>query len=641
MEQIDRRFGIARVILFFLFVIGFGFAVATGSTVWAIVSGVSFGAFLVAVIWNETVRDRITALRNESQTLLRLLARLDRDWEKLAADRLGKQIDLLKLTEPQRSLSDDLDLVGRTSLFQLVNMAGTQPGMQTVANWLCDPVTAEVAQQRHEAVEFLAPDRERRIRFYTLSRDVGSGTGNPEKFVQWAAEPNWLPARRWLVPWGNVTAIVSAILLIGMVFGFPGQSHEESIRLGGFGLVAVAVVNLSLASIFMGPVAEIFSIAMASRRQVREYAELFEAASWLPTGRHAPMQSIALTLLGTSPSPGAAESIKPPETERSAAGGMRQLAAIARKGALKQSAATFLIYLPLQAFGLWDVRVLRRLEAWKDRHGPQVAGWFAALGQLEVLLSLAALRDEYPDWASPRWADDGDPDETRTRIEMHGLGHPLIPDDGRVVNDVSVGPRGTLLLVTGSNMSGKSTMLRSVGLNVSLAMAGGPVCCRQMKLPAVELATSIRVSDDLSQGVSFYMAELNRLAKVVEHARSVERGETAAEESGRGARLVLFLLDEILQGTNSRERQIAVTRVLRHLVGSGAIGAITTHDLELADEPELQRIAHTVHFRETIQPDASGNDRMTFDYRMRDGVSPTTNALRLLEMVGLGEQDSA
>jgi DNA mismatch repair ATPase MutS len=178
-------------------------------------------------------------------------------------------------------------------------------------------------------------------------------------------------------------------------------------------------------------------------------------------------------------------------------------------------------------------------------------------------------------------------------------------------------------------MSGKSTLLRAVGLNVALAAAGAPVCAAQMRLPAVELATSIRVRDSLDEGVSFYMAELRRLRRVVDRARTW---------TGRSERRVLYLLDEILQGTNSRERQIAVTRVLRHLVASGAIGAVSTHDLELAEDPVLTSIAHTVHFRETITRDAAGGESMEFDYRMRQGVTPTTNALRLLELVGLGEE---
>lgn len=312
--------------------------------------------------------------------------------------------------------------------------------------------------------------------------------------------------------------------------------------------------------------------------------------------------------------------------EGNALAAMDELARVARAGGLRQSAATFLVYLPLQAFGLWDVRVLRRLERWQAVYGERSRVWFETLGEMEALLSLAAVRDEYPDWVMPCWAGRDEP----PRLEATGLGHPLLRDDERVCNDVAAGPPGTFLLITGSNMSGKSTMLRSIGLNVALAAAGGPVCASRFRLPTLELATSIRVSDDLSQGVSFYMAELHRLKGVVDQARRVAEADD---------RVLLFLLDEILQGTNSRERQIAVTQVLRTLAWAGAIGAITTHDLELADEPVLREAATTVHFRETIETDADGAERMTFDYRMRQGVSPTTNALRLLAMVGLAGDD--
>jgi len=285
----------------------------------------------------------------------------------------------------------------------------------------------------------------------------------------------------------------------------------------------------------------------------------------------------------------------------------------------------FLPYLALQLLGLWDVHVLAVLERWRDRYGSQVSSWFDSLGQLEAILSLAALAYEYPNWAVPEWIV---PDDS-ARVEAHAIGHPLLADVGRVANDIQVGPAGSLLLVTGSNMSGKSTMLRSLGLNIQLAAAGSVVCADRFTLPTCEIATSIRVHDSLSEGVSFYMAELHRLRDVVDHAdRLVAKDD----------RILVYLLDEILQGTNSRERQIAVATVLDHLVHKGAIGAISTHDLELADDPALQSIATVVHFREQIEQDSEGNETMTFDYKMRSGVTPTTNAIRLLEMVGLGRK---
>jgi DNA mismatch repair ATPase MutS len=211
------------------------------------------------------------------------------------------------------------------------------------------------------------------------------------------------------------------------------------------------------------------------------------------------------------------------------------------------------------------------------------------------------------------------------------LGHPLLSDSGRVVNDVQVGPPGTFLLVTGSNMSGKSTLLRAIGTNAVLAGAGGAVCAEALLMPPVALLTSMRIQDSLAQGVSYYMAELRRLKAVVDGAR----GETA-----EGAAVPLYLLDEILQGTNTTERQIAARRIIAHLVRQGAIGAVSTHDLSLADAPELATTARPIHFTEAFISGPDGPS-MTFDYRARPGIATSTNALRLMEIVGLDLADTA
>jgi DNA mismatch repair ATPase MutS len=197
-----------------------------------------------------------------------------------------------------------------------------------------------------------------------------------------------------------------------------------------------------------------------------------------------------------------------------------------------------------------------------------------------------------------------------------------------VRNDVTVGPPGTFLLVTGSNMSGKSTLLRAIGVNAVLAQAGGPICADGLALPPVELWTSARVQDSLERGVSFFLAELQRLKLVV---------DAATRAAAAGGPRVMYLLDEILQGTNSAERHIAVLRVIRHLVDHGSIGMVSTHDLDLARSPELTDSCHTVHLRETISTADDGTERMTFDYTLRPGVAPTTNALKLLKFVGLDE----
>ena len=237
----------------------------------------------------------------------------------------------------------------------------------------------------------------------------------------------------------------------------------------------------------------------------------------------------------------------------------------------------------------------------------------AAIADVDALAALAGARSENPTWANPAIG------ETRVLAAL-GLGHPLIPDSRRVVNDVEVGPPGTLLLVTGSNMSGKSTLLRSIGLNAVLAQAGAPVCASELRMPAVDLQTSIRIQDSLELGLSYFMAALARLKGVVD-----------AAERPREGRLLLYLLDEILQGTNSAERGIAVQGVARHLLSAEAIGVMTTHDLNLAGEEPLKSSARLVHFTELVDE----NDAMRFDYRLREGLATSRNALRLMKMIGI------
>jgi DNA mismatch repair ATPase MutS len=205
-------------------------------------------------------------------------------------------------------------------------------------------------------------------------------------------------------------------------------------------------------------------------------------------------------------------------------------------------------------------------------------------------------------------------------MDAVALGHPLIAEHRRVSNDVRVGPPGAVLLVTGSNMSGKSTLLRAIGLNTVLTHAGSAVCASELRLPACDMQTSIRVQDSLELGLSYFMAALARLKGVVD-----------AAEHPRPGRVLLYLLDEILQGTNSAERGIAVRAVAQHLLDAGAIGVLTTHDLNLAGEEPLKSSAVLVHFTERV--DDEGN--MRFDYRLRDGLATSRNALRLMQMIGI------
>jgi DNA mismatch repair ATPase MutS len=244
-----------------------------------------------------------------------------------------------------------------------------------------------------------------------------------------------------------------------------------------------------------------------------------------------------------------------------------------------------------------------------------VRGWFEALAELEAVSCLAGFAHDRPGFTWPTLVTEG------PRVEAQELGHPLL--DNPVPNDVSLpGPRYGLL-ITGSNMSGKTTLMRAIGTNVVLALAGAPVAARAFTLSPLQVLTSMRVKDSLERGVSYFYAEVQRIKAVLD-AASAAKGQA------------LFLLDEILLGTNTRERQIASREVLRLLLGTGACGAVTTHDLSLAvlaDEPGMHVV--NVHFRDHLE-----DGKMVFDYKLRQGVVDTTNAIRVLRMAGVPVEDS-
>jgi DNA mismatch repair ATPase MutS len=263
------------------------------------------------------------------------------------------------------------------------------------------------------------------------------------------------------------------------------------------------------------------------------------------------------------------------------------------------------------AFLLWDLHSVLRLEQWQARAGRGARSWFRALGEMEALSSFAGLAFDAPSFAWPEFA------VGPARFEADALGHPLIPSADRVANDVALEGPGKALLVTGSNMSGKSTFLRAIGLAAVLASSGAPVCATRLRMSPLAVRTSLKISDSLARGVSHFYAEVARLKAVL--------------DSTRGTTPVLFLLDEILHGTNSEERKTGARWVLGELIARGAVGAVSTHDQGLCELPSaLMASVAQCHFRETVR-----DGQMTFDYKLRPGPVSGGNALRLMRLVGL------
>lgn len=596
---------------------------------WLGAAGALFALLIVLVVWDGRLRRRIRSLETLRDVNARSLARHAVDLPLLApCPPVG---ELLGPGEEPPAHVRDLYLFGHASLFRLTSTAHTPAGRRVLARWLAEGADPDEVARRQAAVRTLAEHLAFRQEVEALATRVAEEAPRPadlaalERFYAWAEdEPLFGPrsVRLWVA---RMLTLAIPAGLVGMVTGTVPWSVWLLVALGGYLMSALSAETMH----------EVFDRATAGGDGLRGYGPLLRALENLPESDDEDC------LLGEL-----AARLRP-EGRSGPVWAGRWMDRLDKLTVLSDTRRG-LIYFFVQVLTLWDFHLIARFEVWQREAGPSVRGWLETLGEVEALASLAALAHAQPDWAWPRVgvvgdaADspgdgDGDGDgtpRTPASVTARDLGHPLIPPERRVGNDVEVGPPGSFLLVTGSNMSGKTTLLRAIGANAVLAQAGGPVCAAELTMPAVRLATSVVVEDSLEEGVSFFMAELLRLKAVV---------DAAAETAGHGDPILLFLLDEILRGTNSTERRVAVQRVLRRLIDLGAIGAITSHDLEITTgagaDLELARAAVPIHFRETIRPKPEGGAEMTFDYMARSGLAPTTNALRLLEAVGLGEAE--
>ncbi len=492
----------------------------------------------------------------------------------------------------QHPYANDLDLFGRASLMQWLGPAATAAGTGTLQDWLLHPAAPAVVRARQLSVLELAPAFEWRERLGAHGRlAAGVRPAELEHFLTWAEGPGaFTPRRARLLR----VAVLSLLVMIWLLITLYAAGWIA----GAFWLIPM-VAAMVLSFVTAGQVHREINRAGSGQHAFARYAALFAHAMEAPANaRH--LQEIRSRLAAAG---------------WAATACMRRLNRILGFSQFRISGG--IVHFFVHALTLWDFHVFFALDNWRSRVGSHVRGWMEALGELDALSAFAHIKADNPGWHLP------DIIETGTTFLARDLGHPLIPDDRRVGNDVQVGPPGTLLLITGSNMSGKSTLLRAIGLNAVLAQAGAPVCATSLQLSPINLETSIRIQDSLEHGLSYFMAALARLKGVV------DRSQRAAL-AGDG-RTVLYLLDEILQGTNTAERSIAVRGVARHLLNAGAIGVMTTHDLGLAGEEPLNTAATLVHFTEIVEQDG----KMMFDYRLRPGLATSRNALRLMQLIGI------
>lgn len=565
-----------------------------------------FGAFLMVCFlalatWQENLRSSIDWNVQQLGFYRRMLARCSRNWEGLPA--LPTELVAAGYSS---DLSKDIDLFGDRSLFRWFSLAVTESGARTIADWMTRWVPVEEIVRRQEAVREIAQQRGWREQFWDAALGFRGCDTSPEKLAAWGTSSMYLRAR-----WGLRIAswVGPAIACFGILLIVVGGISRQAVWFNsGFVMFLIGVgINLLITLGVIGRIHDMFVQIGSANRELASLSELFRLVEEL-----APQSPMLRELHG--------EFVGGGERATTAIGALQRRMGFA---GIQRNPLFFIPYWIMQLIVLWDFRVLEMLETWKLRYGGRIGGWIEALGKVESVASGGAVADENGAWGYPQWSDGSTRD-----LGVAGLGHPLLADSKRVLNDVQMQESRPLLLVTGSNMAGKSTLLRSLGINTVLGRLGSPVACKTWSGPNCALASSIRVQDSLQDGVSFFMAELKRLRAIV---------DTTRENQLDLGRTTMVLLDEILQGTNSRERQIAVEQVLEQLVELGALVVTSTHDLELAGCAGVEQIAQVVHFREYFEKTDQG-EQMRFDYKMRSGVTPTTNALKLLEMVGLAKR---
>ena len=534
--------------------------------------------FLALVVLHDRVITRRRRAERAAAFYERGLARLE---HRFAGSGEGGE----RFADPAHPYAVDLDLFGPGSLFELLCTARTGAGEETLASWLRGPAAPEVVRDRQAAVAELRPRLDLREELALLGGEVRAGV-DPETLLAWAGGPAVAtpPAARPLAALLAGAAALAAILLVTTDVG----PLPLLVLLAGEGVLAAVLHQ------------RVSAILRAVEKPGRDLALLGELLARLEAER------FASPLLGRLRA--ALESEGAPPSQ--------ELARLRRRIELLDARRNQL-FAPISALLLWGTQLALAIEAWRVRSGPAVARWIAAVGEVEALSSLAGHAFEHPDDPFPEIADGG------PCLDGEGLGHPLLPEARCVRNDLRLDAALRLLVVSGSNMSGKSTLLRTAGVNVVLALAGGTVRARRLRVSPLAVGASVRVVDSLQEGRSRFYAEIRRLRALVDLAQ--------------GPRPLLFLLDEILSGTNSHDRRIGAEAVVRGLLARGALGLVTTHDLALAEIAEaLAPQAANVHFEDHLE---AGEVR--FDYHLRPGVVRKSNALELMRAVGLEVSEGA
>lgn len=574
-----RRSNFLGYLRILVFVVGFGGALylvyAGGMGASAALALLTLVIFLFLLARHEAVKQALARTEYLIEINEESLERVEGRWTKFTDD--GREY-----IDAGHRYSTDLDIFGQASVFQWLNTTNTYFGRLAFKETLTTPPhDAKEIRRRQAAVQELADGVDWRQEFQADGKFLQQKKHDPMKLINWMEKGDELSVTKRTLY--RVLPIFTTVILLLVIFA--GLRYTF--------LIPPVLIQALILRAGAKEVHKVFDSTKRYKDALRAYEDLLamvettEFSSEYLTG-------LKLGLVD--------------ERGRLASTRIKSLGRMVELMDLRYNA---LFYLPLNVLFLWDYQCLMALERWKRESGRYLRRWLEYIGQIEALASLAVLNFDHPDWALPELV------EEPYLVQATMLGHPLLSDNSRVCNDAELRGAGNILVITGSNMSGKSTLLRTVGLNLVLGYTGARVCAHTFRCSIMEIYSSMRLSDNLEQSISSFYAELLRVKMIIEASKK---------------RIpMLFLLDEIFRGTNSRDRHIGAKTVLRNLSREGAMGLVSTHDLELGElekEPGLK--IKNYHFAETYE-----NGEIRFDYKLKPGVSNTSNAIYLMKMIGI------
>lgn len=530
--------------------------------------------FVALVFIHGKLGEDLEYKKAKSEVLRRYIERFGEGWKEFEDN--GSQY-----IESEDLVAKDMDLLGPNSLYQFICVAGTEDGRRSLAKSIKDPeYNIKTIEMRQRAIKELADKPEFSMNFETLG--VKANTGKKKKytadeFVAYCGGDDHIPAL-----FNVMRFVLPAITVIVLILGIAGRINI------GWTLVSFFAVLL-ISWLFSGVAGQAVMPMISFGYVIEDYIRMFELIS---------SENFESELLND---------IKGHLSNDSGA-----LAAIKKLRSI--SAAFNIRYNPivhqiLCGLVMWDFHLGRMMDKWKLKNGSSVAGWIKAVSDMEELMSFAVLA-RTRDVSYPQVGDN-----ERVHVDARNMRHPLIKPDVVVENDACF--KGGATIITGSNMSGKTTFLRTLGINLVLAYAGAPVCAAYMETDIMKIFTSMRVTDDVSNGISTFYAEILRIKTMVEYKKKNKP--------------MLCLIDEIFKGTNSADRIVGATQVIRKLSGVRSMTLVSTHDFELCDlKDDDGAPAANYHFEEYYE-----GDQLKFDYRKKDGRCTTTNAMAILHMAGL------